>query len=76
MKKLVGYVISDKMIASAVVMVEREWRHPLYKKTVKRSKKYLVDNTKKAKTGDTVVIVETRPMSAKKRFAISEIIKK
>lgn len=76
MKKLVGLVISDKMVRSAVVMVEREWRHPLYKKTVKRSKKYLVDNAKKAKIGDNVVISETRPMSANKRFAITEIIKK
>lgn len=76
MKKLVGTVISDKMIKSAVVVVESAWQHPLYKKTVKRSKKYLVDNDKKAKSGDTVVISETRPLSAKKRFAITEIIKK
>lgn len=75
MKKLVGTVISDKMMRSAVVMVEREWQHPLYKKTVKRSKKYLVENAKNAKTGDKVVISETRPMSAKKRFAISEVLK-
>lgn len=76
MKKLVGTVISDKMVQSAVVVVESAWQHPLYKKTVKRSKKYLVDNGKKARTGDSVVISETRPLSAKKRFAITEIIKK
>ncbi len=76
MKKLTGIVISDKMVKSAVVVVESSWSHPLYKKTVKRSKKYLVENIKNAKTGDTVTIGETRPLSAKKRFTITEIIKK
>lgn len=76
MKKLAGRVISDKMTGSAVVVVETSWAHPLYKKVVKRTKKYLVDNKKKAKEGDSVIISETRPMSSKKRFEISEIIKK
>ena len=76
MKKLVGTVISDRMQKSAVVVVESQWRHPLYKKTVKRSKKYLVQNDVTAKTGDSVVITETRPLSSKKRFIITEVIKK
>ena len=76
MKKLIGSVISDKMQGSAVVIVETSWAHPLYKKVVKRTKKYLVGNKKKAKEGDNVVISETRPMSRKKRFEISEIINK
>lgn len=76
MKKLVGIVISDKMQKSAVVVVESAWRHPLYKKTVTRSKKYLVQNDQKAKTGDSVVITETRPLSKQKRFTITEIVKK
>lgn len=76
MKKLVGTVISDRMMKSAVVVVESQWRHPLYKKTVKRSKKYLVQNDVTAKTGDSVVITETRPLSSKKRFTITEVIKK
>jgi len=75
-KKLEGIVISDKMTGSAVVIVESAWQHPLYKKTVKRTKKYLVQNSLKAKTGDAVVITESRPLSAKIRFVISEIIKK
>lgn len=75
MKQLKGIVISDKMVGSAVVVVENVWRHPLYKKTVKRSKKYLVDNPQKAKTGDHVIIVETKPLSKKKRFTISEVLK-
>lgn len=76
MKKLFGTVISDKMQDSAVVVVESSWRHPLYKKTVKRSKKYLVDNKLAAKAGDQVEISESKPLSKKKRFTITEIIKK
>ncbi len=76
MKQFVGIVISDKMVKSAVVLVETSWKHPLYKKMVKRSKKYLVQNDVSAKTGDTVEIVETRPLSARKRFTIKKVIKK
>lgn len=76
MKKLTGTVISDKMTNSAVVMVESSWQHPLYKKTVKRSKKYLVENLLKAKTGNTVELTESRPLSAKKRFIITKILSK
>jgi small subunit ribosomal protein S17 len=64
------------MVKSAVVVVESQWQHPLYKKTVKRSKKYLVENIKNAKMGDNVIISETRPLSARKRFTITEVIKK
>jgi small subunit ribosomal protein S17 len=74
MKKLSGTVISDKMQGSAVVLVESAWSHPLYKKTVKRSKKYLVDNLKDAKYGDKVEISESKPLSKKKRFVITKII--
>lgn len=76
MKQLTGIVISDKMTLSAVVVVESSFKHPLYKKTVRRTKKYLVENRQKAKTGDTVIIKETRPLSARKRFTITEVIKK
>lgn len=76
MKKLTGVVISDKMTNSAVVVVESAWQHPLYKKTVKRSKKYLVDNQAGAKEGNQVEITETRPLSAKKRFIVSKILTK
>ncbi|MFH2019141.1 MAG: 30S ribosomal protein S17 [bacterium] len=76
MKKLTGIVISDKMVGSAVVLVESSWSHPLYKKTIKRSKKFLVQNRLSAKNGDKVIIIESRPISRKIRFIISEIIKK
>ena len=76
MKKLTATVISAKMAQSAVVMVEISWKHPLYSKLVRRSKKYLVQNDIKAKEGDTVEIQETRPLSARKRFTITGVIKK
>lgn len=76
MKQLKGIVISTHNLNSAVVVVENSWKHPLYKKTVTRSKKYLVENTKKAAVGDTVTIQETRPLSARKRFTITEVTKK
>lgn len=76
MKKLTAKVISAKMQLSAVVLVETSWKHPLYSKLVRRSKKYLVQNDIKAKEGDHVEIQETRPLSARKHFTITKIIKK
>ena len=76
MKKLIAKVISTKLESSAVVLVETSWKHPLYTKLVRRSKKYLVQNDLKAKDGDAVEIQETRPLSARKRFTITKIIKK
>lgn len=76
MKKLTALVISTKFETSAVVMVESSWKHPLYTKMVRRSKKYLVQNDVKAKEGDTVEIQETRPLSARKRFTITKVVKK
>lgn len=76
MKQLIGAVISDKMQLSAVVLVETSFKHPLYKKTVRRSKKFLVENTLNAKTGDTVTIEETKPLSARKRFTITKVMNK
>lgn len=76
MKTLTATVISTKMTSSAVVLVETSWAHPLYTKLVRRSKKFLVQNDVKAKEGDQVVIQETRPLSARKRFTITKIIKK
>ena len=76
MKKLTGLVISAKFDQGAIVMVETSWRHPLYSKLVRRSKKYLVQNDVKAVTGDNVEIEETRPLSARKRFKITKVVKK
>ncbi len=75
-KELVGKVVSAKNNKTITVLVETYKKHPLYGKRVKYSKKYAVhDETNKAKEGDTVRIVETKPISATKRFYLAEIVK-
>ncbi len=76
MKIFKGKVISLKMQKTAVVEVERKFAHPLYKKIMTRSKKYKVDTGEHAlNIGDSVRIIETRPISKDKYFKIKEIIK-
>jgi small subunit ribosomal protein S17 len=71
----VGVVIGNKMKKTVTVMVERQVRHPLYKKILKRRKKFLVhDEYEKCKVGDLVKIVETRPLSKRKRWRVQEIL--
>lgn len=76
MKIIQATVFSTSQPQSAVVVVETSWKHPLYQKAVRRSKKFLVQNDVKANIGDVVEIQETRPLSARKRFTITKIIKK
>jgi len=74
-KVLVGHVTSDKMDKTIVVRVERLKRHPLYGKIVRRHNKYKAhDEHNSAKIGDKVKIVEARPMSKEKRWALVEIL--
>ncbi len=76
-KELVGIVTSDKMDKSVVVTVETTFMHPLYKKTVKRRKKYMAhDEKNECKVGDRVRILESRPLSARKRWRVVEIIER
>ncbi len=70
MKTLSGVVISTKMNKTVVVKVDRHWRHPLYLKSVKRSKHYFAHDDSGVKEGDLVTIVETRPMSKLKRWKV------
>jgi small subunit ribosomal protein S17 len=73
----VGVVVSDAMQKSCVVAVEWQVRHGLYGKTERRTSKFMVhDEKNEAKTGDTVAIVETRPMSRRKRWALERIVRK
>lgn len=75
-KEFVGKVVSNKNDKTITVLVETYKKHPLYGKRVKYSKKYAAhDETNKAKVGDTVRIIETRPLSATKRFYLKEIVK-
>ncbi|MDD3453296.1 MAG: 30S ribosomal protein S17 [Bacilli bacterium] len=76
-RELVGKVVSDKTDKTIIVNVETYKDHPLYKKRVKYSKKYAAhDEKNEAKIGDTVRIVETRPLSRTKRFRLVEIVEK
>ena len=75
-KEFVGTVVSAKNNKTITVKVETYKKHPLYKKRVKSSKKYAVhDESNKAKVGDTVRIVETKPISKTKHFYLAEIVK-
>ena len=72
-----GQVVSDKMDKTVVVAVETPKRHRLYKKTMKRVVRYKAhDEKNKCRTGDKVMIVETRPLSREKRWRVAEIIAK
>lgn len=74
-KVLFGRVVSDKMEKTVVVAVERITSHPLYKKRLRRTKKYKAhDETNVAHTGDWVRIIETRPLSKEKRWRLFEIV--
>jgi small subunit ribosomal protein S17 len=71
----VGVVIGNKMKKTVAVLVERQVRHPLYNKIVKRRKKFLAhDEYEKCQIGDLVRIVETSPISKKKRWMVEEIL--
>ena len=72
----VGVVYSDKMQKTVVVRVDRTVKHPLYHKYMKRRKKFMAHDELGATEGDRVRIVETRPMSARKRWRVVEIIQK
>ena len=76
-KSRIGDVVSDKMDKTIVVKVEYHYKHPLYKKILKKVKNYKThDENNEAKIGDKVRISETRPLSKTKRWRLVEIIKK
>jgi small subunit ribosomal protein S17 len=73
----IGKVVSDKMDKTIVVRVERQFIHPLYKKTVRKHKRFKAhDETNEAKIGDTVQIRECRPLSKDKTWILKKIIEK
>ena len=72
----VGVVVSDGMQKSCVVAVEWQVRHGMYGKTERRTSKFMVhDEKNEAKPGDMVAIVETRPMSRRKRWALTRVVR-
>jgi len=76
-KTRVGRVVSNKMDKTVVVTIETLRHHPLYKKTLRRAVKYKAhDEKNECRPGDTVRIIETRPLSREKRWRVAEIITK
>ena len=76
-KVRVGVVVSDKMDKTVLVRIDRRVRHPLYKKTVARSNKLAAhDESNDAHVGDTVRLMETRPLSKSKRWRVVEIVER
>ena len=74
-KVYTGKVVSDKMEKTAVVAVTRTFQHPLYRKTVKKVTKFKAhDEENKCKTGDTVQIIESRPLSKEKRWQVIKVV--
>ncbi len=76
-KQIVGVVSSNKMDKTIAVMVERRLKHPIYGKFVKKTKKFIAHDEKNdCNEGDTVRIMETRPLSKRKRWRLVEIIER
>ena len=73
----VGVVASDQMDKSRVIHVQRYVKHPLYKKYVKKTSKFMAhDENNDSRTGDVVKIMETRPLSKRKRWRLVEIVER
>ena len=76
-KSRIGVVASNKMDKSITVLVERKLKHPIYGKFVKKSKKFFAhDEKNECNEGDTVKIMETRPLSKKKSWRLVEIVER
>ena len=76
-KEKIGIVISNKMQKTIVVKVENRYSHPIYLKTIKKTKKYLAhDENNICNIGDQVLLQESRPLSKKKRWTIIKILSK
>ena len=72
----IGRVVSDKMQKTVVVSVERSKSHPLYKKIMRHSAKFMAHDEMGSAMGDTVRIIESRPMSKRKRWQVIEILQR
>ena len=73
----IGAVVRDKMEKTIVVSVQRQYKHPLYKKIVRKHKKFKAhDENNDCKVGDVVEIIESRPLSKDKRWALNKIIER
>ncbi len=76
-RSLMGRVVSDKMDKSIVVLMERQVKHPMYGKFIKRSKKYHVhDENNECREGDTVMFKECRPLSKTKHWTLIKVVER
>jgi len=75
-RRLQGVVTSDKMMKTVVVEISRTYRHPLYQKVVHSAKRLMAHDELGCKIGDEVLIVESKPISHKKRWVVEEILSK
>ena len=76
-KEKVGIVVSNKMDKTVVVRVESRFPHPIYSKTMVKTKKYLAhDEMEQCNIGDEVLVQETRPLSKRKRWTLAKILSK
>jgi small subunit ribosomal protein S17 len=76
-KEKVGIVVSNKMEKTIVVQIESRFPHPIYSKTIVKTKKYLAhDEMEQCNIGDEVLIQETRPLSKRKRWTLTKILSK
>nr|YP_010537615.1 ribosomal protein S17 [Tenuicylindrus belgicus]UYC31532.1 ribosomal protein S17 [Tenuicylindrus belgicus] len=76
-KEKIGTVISTSMQKTIVIKVENRYSHPIYSKTIVKTRKYLVhDESNQCNIGDQVLVQECRPLSRRKRWALTKIISK
>ena len=76
-KEITGVVVSNKMAKTVVVAVERQVRHDVYGKTQRRTSKFMAHNeASDAGVGDRVAIVESRPLSRRKRWVVTRVVEK
>lgn len=76
-KTLIGSVVSDSCPTTRVVLIERSFKHPLYKKVILKKKKIMIhDSNNASKNGDKVRIVECKPVSKRKRWSLMEVLNK
>lgn len=73
-RRLMGVVVATKMTKTVTVQVDRSYRHPLYGKVVRSSKRFLAHDELGCHPGDQVQIVESRPISKRKRWAVETVL--
>ena len=76
-KEIIGRVVSNKMTKSVVVTIQRQVRDAVYGKQIKQTSRFMAhDEKSEAKIGDTVALVESRPLSRRKRFVVTRIVER